>query len=336
MLVFFLACETATLDIGGHDSHDSDVDTSDTSDTGDSAETGDTDTGVPPIEFDCDALPEADDTEMTGDAGGPGPRAYHDVVFDDDGHLIGNDLSSLLSATYEGGVTPMVPGTGMLQGMDRLPDGDLVVVDDTNGTLVRVSPEGATSIITTGMYGTYGVTTGPDGMLYAAPVYQGDGSVVIARVDPETGDTTEWAKLSRVHTPRIVVFNLDSTIAYVATIGTGTVFQIPVDDNLDPTGQAEDYATGIGSWMDGLGIDACGNLYVAEYASSGLYRVRTDSSVESLVRKRPTPYGHGLEWGSGIGGWRTDALYQPQPYDNNTVREVVIGVPSGAAYRTWR
>ena len=30
------------------------------------------------------------------------------------------------------------------------------------------------------------------------------------------------------------------------------------------------------------------------------------------------------------------AIYLPQPYDNNTVNEVDLGVPSGAEVRTWR
>jgi hypothetical protein len=73
-----------------------------------------------------------------------------------------------------------------------------------------------------------------------------------------------------------------------------------------------------------------------EFDSSGIYRVRTDGTVETLVRPRQQTYGHGVEWGRGFGGWRADAFYQPQPYDGYTVREVVVGLPSASTVRTWR
>ena len=38
---------------------------------------------------------------------------------------------------------------------------------------------------------------------------------------------------------------------------------------------------------------------------------------------------------SGVGGWNHKAIYMPQPYDGNTVLEVVLGVPSGSYVRTW-
>ena len=38
---------------------------------------------------------------------------------------------------------------------------------------------------------------------------------------------------------------------------------------------------------------------------------------------------------AAIGGWRDDTLYQPQPYNGNTVREVIIGFQSGDTVRTW-
>ncbi len=38
-------------------------------------------------------------------------------------------------------------------------------------------------------------------------------------------------------------------------------------------------------------------------------------------------YGHGVEWGSGIGAWKADAIYLPQPYNGNTVVEVTLGIP---------
>jgi hypothetical protein len=82
-----------------------------------------------------------------------------------------------------------------------------------------------------------------------------------------------------------------------------------------------------GGWLDGLGVDACGNLFVPDYNTSSLYRISPEGLVSLYYYFGSVAYGHGLAWGSGMGGWNAEALYLPQPYDENTVVEVVIGVP---------
>lgn len=328
LLAFVLGCTPAELQVEDTEKpHPRDSGGADTADTADSGDTGPViDTG--PIEYDCAALPEVQEREMDG------PKAYHDVAFDGAGHLIGSDTQALLQSTYDGTVTVLTPGV-FYEGIDRLPDGDLVATDSINGLLVRIDPDtGATSTIATGLAGAYGITIGPDGNAYVGNVYAGRMPEIV-KVEIATGTVTSWLKTPRMGTPRMVQFGLDSTDAYVATIGTGAVYHLTVDADLMPSSDPELFATVGNSWHDSLGMDACGNLYVAEYNTSGLYRVTPDGTVTSLVKQRVPLYGHGMEWGSGIGGWRADALYQPQPYDNSTVREVIIGVPTAASVRTW-
>lgn len=337
VVLLLLACTEATMTVGRPRSTDTGEDTGgDPVDSGvdSGTDSGDTaDTGWP--DFDCAALPPAEERELKSGGGGKGPRGYHDLVFDDAGHIIGSDTASILIAAYGEDAQALSPGFGWVDGMERLPDGDYAIVDSGRGEIARLTVDGVTSTLATGTLGTYGLAVGPDGMVYAAPVQLTPGPGVIARLDPATGVLEEWAKLPREHTPRVVVFNLDSTMAYIATIGSGAVFQVALDANLDPVSPPSIFVEGVGTWHDGLGIDACGNLYVAEYSTSGLYRITPEGEVESLLRQRLPRYGHGLEWGSGVGGWRMDAMYQPQPYDENTVREVILGVPSGAHFRTW-
>ena len=92
---------------------------------------------------------------------------------------------------------------------------------------------------------------------------------------------------------------------------------------------AHDHMAGVGGgFHDGMGVDACGNVYVADYTSRNLFRLSPEGEKTVLVRWSEARYGHGLAWGSGIGGFREDAIYLPQPFDGNTVVEVVVGVPS--------
>ena len=281
------------------------------------------------IEYTCNNPPPMN----VGDTNLPDARAYHGLAFGDDGSLIGWDGRSLIKSFYNGTRQTWVPGfSNSVQQIDRLPDGDYAVVDNGTGSLVRVDDAtGATSTISSNVGYAYGVVTGPDGMAYVVA------SNTIYRVDPNTNTTTTWFNGNGVNaTLHVMNFNLDSTVAYIGTIGAGTVYYLDLDSNLDPVGGAQIYARNVGSgWHDGLEVDECGNIYVADYYTRGFYRVTPSGTVSSFVDIVMSAYGHGTAWGNGIGGWRDDAIYQPQPYNNNNVREVVVGFHSGDTVRTW-
>jgi len=153
----------------------------------------------------------------------------------------------------------------------------------------------------------------------------------VYRVDPDDdereilldlGGASSWST-------RAVNFSPALDRMYIASLGEGQVFAVDLDGDMDPEGDPYVFASGVGdSWQDAVGVDACGNLYVPEYFSNTLYRISPGGDVQPYIYWEEGKYGHGLEWGSGIGGWKADAIYLPQPYDGDTVVEVVIGVPS--------
>ncbi|MEQ1506251.1 MAG: SMP-30/gluconolactonase/LRE family protein [Myxococcota bacterium] len=303
---------------------DADVDTGPSSSSGTTGATADT---APALEvIDCATLP-ANPTLVTQLSA---PRGYHDVAFDLDGNIIGSDDDNLIKVAHDGSSALFVPGMGTVQGMDWLPDGDLVVAMDSTGSLIRVTPAGGTSVLATDV-GAYGVIVGSDGMVYVAN-YR-----AIVRIDPATGDKEEIVQRPDL-SPRVLNFSPDSTKLYIGTLGgtNGAVYVVDLDANLDPLGPPAVFATGVGTgaYHDTLGVDVCGNLYVADYGTNALYRVSTSGQVSTFVDMDFNKYGHGMDWGSGIGGWLDDAIYLSQPYNNNNVVELVIGVPSRTAYGT--
>jgi len=187
---------------------------------------------------------------------------------------------------------------------------------------MRITPQGGVSVMTPGVW-AYGVILGPDGNIYTA----GDGEV--SRINPATGEQVAVVDWDNGSEPHSLDFNLDYTRLYVGTIGEG-LFEIELDQTLSGTGSPTLFSTAGDGWQDGVAFDACGVMYVPEYWSQRLYRIYPDGSSDVFVdwNSDSSGYGHGVVWGNGVGGFRTDALYLPMPYANNQVKEIVVGVPS--------
>jgi hypothetical protein len=278
--------------------------------------------------FDCDTVPPRALSMREVD----GPRGYHDLAFTDDGGVLGNSLAGPLGrGDAYGGFQIVAPQSGVLEQMAWLPDGDLAGASKSAGIL-RIGATGSVTTINPNIR-PYGLLLGPDGLLWAAD----ERSVWV--VDPVTGAQEEVVPPNALArgAPRVLQFDLDYTHLYIGTYGgsQGRLYRVPLGPDHRPTGLPEVFATdvGRGGYHDAIGIDVCGYLYVPDYDTSNLYRVSPSGQVQVLVDSGflRRDYGHGLEWGLGLGGFRDDALYLPQPYDANRVLELVIGVPS----REW-
>lgn len=305
--------ETGETDSGGG----GDSDPPDSADSGDSGDSGGGD-------YDCAALAEEPEEDNQLEEA----RAYHGIAFDEEGYLIGWDGSaSLVKSTYDGTNQLWLPGWYGVEQLDWLPDGDLVLYASSTAALTRITAEGGSEAITSAVYGIYGVTVGPDGKVWVA-----NGNVY--RVDPDSGEVEAIVEESYGIGAHSLAFNLDSTVLYIGTTGTA-LYALPLDEDLDPAGELELFASVGSGWLDGIELDACGNLYVASYYSSALFRVSPEGEVSTFAGGPSVLYGHGVTWGNGVGGWRTDALYLPQPYNGSTVREVVVGIGGGHEVRTW-
>jgi hypothetical protein len=172
----------------------------------------------------------------------------------------------------------------------------------------------------------YGVVVGPDGMIYSGTSNQ------IVRVDPETGDWEALAELPAKTGAHMFEFSPDFSRLYVGVISSeANIWAIDLDEDLEPIGDPWVFAEDVGAgYHDGLGVDVCGNIYVNDYWTLSFYRVSPLGEVSLLEAWTPpaTGYAHGQAWGSGLSVWRTDAIYVPQPYDGNTVAEIVVGIPA--------
>jgi hypothetical protein len=247
---------------------------------------------------------------------------YHDLAFDGVGHVVGSDGYNLVRTTVSGPPEIFVTGLSTVEGLDYLPDGDLVAATYSYG-LVRITPTGTRTNIAPALNGIYGITVGPDGMVYAS-----DNSHVY-RVDPSDG-TYDIIASGLTLSPRGVEFSPDLTRMYITSgFGFGRIFVADLDDGLNLIDSPAIFTTipGGGSYLDGIAVDACGNLWIPNYDTSNLYRVSDDGAVITYYDWPDlTGYGHGIAWGSGIGGWDDMSIFLSQPYGGDTVVRFEIGV----------
>ncbi len=279
---------------------------------------------VDPGDFDCSTVPDVLPDEATIE----GARAYKGLAFDGEGNLVGNDESSLIKASYDGDWRVFVPGVGTVEGMIYLPGGDLIVTTSwDSGHMRRVTPEGGISTLVSGLM-AYSVILGPDGMLYAA------GWNGAYRVDPDTGavDTLIETGWDEPWSARTLAFSTALDRLYIGTVDDrGRIFYWDLDEDLRIVGDPKVFVEDVGNgWHDGLGMDICGNLWAVDFESASLYRISPEGEVRTMAdwSDNEDRFGHGLAWGSGLGGWRDDALYFPMPEAGNTVKEIVVGVPA--------
>lgn len=286
--------------------------------------------------YDCAALPD----EPTQTRVVPGASGYHGLAFDSSGRLVGSDGNALIRTQSDGTREVWIPGLGELEQIAFLPSGELVVSAAENGALWKLSEEGGRELLVGDLF-AYGVVLGPDGFIYTS------GWRGISRVDPADGTVEVLGSVDATlgSEPHAIGFGLGNDRFYAGVI---SYTEEGVDPHLAPVFEwtvdgAQRFSTepsvlvsalGLG-WHDTMGVDVCGNLYVADFRTTNLYRITPLGAVTTLIdwqypygdNEGRSEYGHALLWGSGEDGWREDALYMTMPYSDNQVQEIVVGIP---------
>lgn len=77
--------------------------------------------------------------------------------------------------------------------------------------------------------------------------------------------------------------------------------------------------------IDGLGVDACGNVYATEYVYGNVWRISPDGATQ-LISNLDSGWIPNLEWGRGEGGFEKDIMYVADR-DQGRLFAVHVGVP---------
>jgi glutamine cyclotransferase len=274
---------------------------------------------APPL--DCDAIPQPPFTYRHLDE----VRPVEDFAFDGEGHMLWSDRVHLFKSTYEQETAIFVTNMNAREGIRMLSTGDVMIADYDNDSLVRVDVDGIPHTVMNNLSFPDGIEIGLDDMVYLTIL----GEDRLVRVDPFSGEFTTLSE-GAIAAIDGIAFNEDFTALYLAGVaGDATIYRLPIDAEgepgvLAPWGSLNAHGSG---FLDGLSVDACGNVYAADLYASKIFRIAPDGETVQTILDRSgnKSYMTVAQWGSGVGGWDPLKVYIPD-VDVGTI-ELDLGVP---------
>lgn len=253
----------------------------------------------------------------------PGAVASEDIAFDNQGNLVGSNNTALFKTKAGAKAKLWIPGVNQRAGMRYLPDGKLAVCDDKLGRILVFDEDGSQKVLVQGLAYPNGITTDLKGFIY---VTEHDGSRVL-RIHPYTGAYTVLT--NQIKNPNGIIFNPDFTHLYIGSFGSGYIYKLALSPTGVP-GKLVKWASpiGPGGLLDGIAVDACGNVYVCEYGATDIWRIPASggAAVKIIDGDTKETYLPNLQWGGGK-GWDPMSIYIPDGWKIGVWR-VQLGVPS--------
>ena len=249
--------------------------------------------GVPPGPFQASPVADVLTTE--------------DFVFAPDGDLVSSDWErNLMRFTSAGDMSVFVPDAAETRGLDVLPDGRLVVTDETTNQIIAVSEDGILTPLTNAGSSPSGIDVAADGTLYVGDISTGG----VYEITPD-GYARDLGPLAPggLYQTYGVALSIDEQTLYVGQYNGNAVYRLQRDVS-GAWGEPEPFATVDGFGLAGMAIDACDNLYVAAAIGCKVFRVTPAGDTELIASLDvPGDYCPSVGFGRDVGGWDPLALY---------------------------
>jgi sugar lactone lactonase YvrE len=270
-----------------------------------------------------------------GDAAGMGLLPDGSIIF------CNVDEGALQRVHENGAVTTVLGGLLYPNGLDIGPDGFVYVAENAAGRVRRVNAEtGEFTVVAMGLQGPNGVAFSADPKLFYVGSFEGSGVYRVTVPSPgELGQATVFARPngSRLKEPMLACpamqEGVDCEVPGQFDGGTcrrlANVIDCVKDTTISACGDFGCTTSEYGGGIDGLGVDACGNVYASEYDYSNLWRISPDGTIEKLATLSAA-WIPNMKWGRGVGGFESDVLYVADR-DEGGLFAVSVGVPGAAS-----
>jgi sugar lactone lactonase YvrE len=210
----------------------------------------------------------------------PGGASFHGLVIDPAGNFYVSGQDSTTEHIFKvtpGGVvsTQATLPDGCVQGLDRLPDGDLVATMRCTGALYRIHPDGTRETVLpgNGLATPQAMAFSPDGELFVV----NDESGRVVRISHGRGEF--FARLITFIAPLgHLAFEPSGDFIFSEAAPGFTPRLVRVSPQGDVTEVTQDV-----NWPSGLAFTPDGTLYVAEYQSGEVSAVSAAGQVTTLA-----------------------------------------------------
>ena len=187
---------------------------------------------------------------------------------------------------------------GQVYGLRYHPSGDLIAAIPDQDKLVKVSRTGQVTDFVTGLGTPNGVYVDESGNTYVTEF----GGAKVDRIAPDGTKTVLVSGSASAQGANGVVLDASKGILFYTEYQKGKIHRLQLTD-ANPTPTL--VATIPGAALDGMVLDACGNVYVVDQGSAKLYRVKVDetgsaAAAPELLASFPTGVAN-AQFGAGEG-----------------------------------
>lgn len=290
----------------------------------DSSSGTEADTETDTAGVDCDDIPPGPLTVDVVFEPGAVFDGSEDIAFDGQGNIVGKNGNQIVAVDAMGTEADSWPDGGGTFGLRYRANGDLLAAKYMMSQ-IRIVQSGDTLV--NGIGSVNGLYPDFDGNIWFTNFS------AVQRVNPDDS-VDSIVTGGDGNTANGVVLDPERGLLFYTNYGPGLIRSVEIGGDGSP-GTISMVASIPGANLDGLSMDACGNLYVVDQGNDALYRVFLDDAgapvgdPESLVDPFPANVANAI---FGVGeGWDETSLYAAGVPGG--VYRVEVGVP-GAPYPT--
>jgi sugar lactone lactonase YvrE len=251
------------------------------------------------------------------------------------------DKGSLQRVQPNGSIVTVLGGLLYPNGLDLGPDGFVYVAENGAGRVRRVNVDtGEFTVVAMGLQGPNGVAFSKEPNLFFVGSFEGSGVYkVVVPAPGQLGQASVFARPngSQLREPTLSCPAMKEgescSVPGQFTGGTckriANVIDCTKDTTIQPCNGQGCTSSEFGGGIDGLGVDACGNVYATEYSYGNLWRISPQGKIEQLA-KLPAMWIPNLKWGRGLGGFKRDVLFVADR-DEGRLFAVSVGLPGASS-----